>query len=49
MERDKCFSNLLYSTYEGLNSFFSSETQKKILSDDMSENMSVVSYSIKKV
>ena len=49
MERDKYFSSLLYSTCEGLNSFFSSETQKKILSDDMSENMSVVSFSIKTV
>ena len=27
--------------------FFSSQTQKKILSNDMSENMSVVSFSIK--
>ena len=30
MERDKYFSNLLYSICEGLNSFFSSENQKKI-------------------
>ena len=30
-------------------SFFSSETQKKILSNDMSENISVVSFSIKTV
>ena len=30
MERDKYFSSLLYSICKGLNSFFSSETQKKI-------------------
>ena len=30
MERDKCFSSLLHSICEGLNSFFSSETQKKM-------------------
>ena len=36
------FSSLLYSICEGLNSFFSSETQKKLLSDDIS----VVSFSI---
>ena len=30
MERDKYFSSSLYSIFEGLNSFFSSETQKKI-------------------
>ena len=30
MERDKYFSSLLHSICEGLNSFFSSETQKKI-------------------
>ena len=30
MERDKYFSNFLYSICEELNSFFSSETQKKI-------------------
>ena len=30
MERDKYFSSLLHSTCEGLSSFFSSETQKKI-------------------
>ena len=47
MERDKYFSSLLCNICEGLNSFFFSETQKKILSDDMSENMSVVSFSIK--
>ena len=46
MERDKYFSGLLYSIGKGLNSFFSSETQKKIVSDDMPENMSVVSFSI---
>ena len=43
MERDKYFSSLLScSIWEGLNSFFSSETQKKLLSDDIS----VVSFSI---
>ena len=47
MERDKYFSSLLYSICEGLSSFFTSETQKEILSNDMSENMSVVSFSIK--
>ena len=46
MERDKYFSGLLYSICKGLNSFFSSKTQKKIVSDDMPENMSVVSFSI---
>ena len=46
MERDKYFSGLLYSICEGLNFFFSSKTQKKILSDDMSENMFVVYFSI---
>ena len=46
MERDNYFSRLLYSTCEGLNSFFSPDTQKKILSDDMSKNMPVVSFSI---
>ena len=30
MERDKYFSNLLYSICEGLNSFFSSKNHKKI-------------------
>ena len=30
MERDKCFSSFLYSICEELNSFFSSETLKKI-------------------
>ena len=30
MERDKYFSSLLYSICEGLNSFFSFETQKKM-------------------
>ena len=30
MERDKYFSSLSYSIYEGLYSFFSSETQKKV-------------------
>ena len=30
MERDKYLSSLLYSICEGLKSFFSSETQKKI-------------------
>ena len=30
MERDKCFSSLLYSICKGLNYFFSSESQKKI-------------------
>ena len=29
MERDKCFSSLLYSICKGLNSFFSSETRRK--------------------
>ena len=38
--------HLLYSICEGLISFFSSETWKKILFDYMSENMSVVSFSI---
>ena len=46
MERDKYFSSLLYSICERLNSFFSSETQKKLLADDMSENMYVDSFSI---
>ena len=40
IERDKYFSSLLYSICEGLNSFFCSETQKEILSDDMSKKMS---------
>ena len=48
MERDKYFSSLLFSTCEELNFFVSSETQKKILSSDMSENMSVVSLSLQK-
>ena len=39
MERDKYFSSLLYSIFEGLNSL--------ILSDYMYENISVVSFSIK--
>ena len=30
MERDKDLSNLLYSICEGVNSFYSSETQRKI-------------------
>ena len=30
MERDKCFSSLLYSICKGLNYFFPSESQKKI-------------------
>ena len=30
MKRDKYFSSLLYSVCKGLNSFFSSETEKKI-------------------
>ena len=34
---------------EGHNSFFSSKTQEKILFDDMSQNKSVVSFSIKTV
>ena len=46
MERDKYFSSLLYSTCEGLNSFFSSETQTKLFSQDMSKNMPAVSFSI---
>ena len=46
MERDNYFSSLLYSICEGPNSFFFSETQQKILYDDMSENMSVTSFSI---
>ena len=37
MERDKYFSSLWYSNCEGFNSLFSAETQKKILSDHMSE------------
>ena len=41
------FQVLLYSICEGLDSFFSSKTQKKILSDDMPKIMSVVSFSIK--
>ena len=40
------FQVLLYSICEGLNSFFSSKTQKKILSDDMPKIMTV-SFSIK--
>ena len=36
----------IYSTCDGPNSFFSSKTQKKILSNDMAENMSVVSLPI---
>ena len=36
---------LLHTVSEGLNSFYSSETQKKILSDYMPKNMSVVSFS----
>ena len=39
MERDKYFSSLLYSIFKGPNSL--------ILSDYLSENMSVVSFSIK--
>ena len=39
MERGKYFSSLLYSIFEGLNSL--------ILSDYMSQNMSIVSFSIK--
>ena len=46
MERDKYFSSLLYSTCDGPNSFFSSKTKKKILSNDMAENMSIVSLSV---
>ena len=46
MERDKYFSSLLYSICEEHYFFFSSKNQKKILSDDMFENMSVVSFSI---
>ena len=49
METDKYFSSLLYCTCEGLNSFLSSKTQKKILSTNMSKNMFVVSLSIKPV
>ena len=41
MERDKCFSSLLYSTFKELNSL--------ILSDYISKNLSVVSFSIKTV
>ena len=48
MERDKYFSSLLFNTCEGLNFFVSSETQKKILSNGMSENLSVVSLSLQK-
>ena len=43
MERDKIFFKLLYSICEAINSFFSSQTQKKSLFD---ENMSVGSFSI---
>ena len=39
-------TNIL-QVWEGHNSFFSSETQKKILFDDMSQSKSVVSFSIK--
>ena len=46
MERDKYFSSLSCSICERLNSFFSSETQKKLLADDISENMSVDSFFI---
>ena len=45
-EREKYVSSLLYSIGEGLHSFFFSKTQKKTLSDDMSENIFVVSFSI---
>ena len=38
---------ILYCTCEGLNSFFSSETQQKILSNDRAKYMSVVPFSIK--
>ena len=48
MERDKYFSSLLFNTCEGLNFFVSSETQKKILSNGMSENLPVVSLSLQK-
>ena len=44
--REITILSLLYSICKGLNSFFSSETQKKILSNDMSENMSVVFFSV---
>ena len=35
------FSRLLYSICEGLNSFFSSKTQKKIMSDGKKETVSI--------
>ena len=41
MGRDKYFSRLLYSICEGLNSFFSSKTQKKIMSDGKKETVSI--------
>ena len=48
MEGDSFFSSLLYSICEVLSSFFSPETLKKIFSDYVFKNMSVVSFSIKK-
>ena len=48
IDGERLFFKLLYSICEGLNSFFSYGTQKKILFDCMSENMSVVSFSIKR-
>ena len=45
MERDKYFSSLLYSICEELNSFFSSETQKKIImSDGKRETVSITTF-----
>ena len=46
--KEKAFidgESLFYSICEGLNSFFSSMTQKKIY-DEMSENISVVSFTL---
>ena len=43
MERDKKFSNFLYSICEGLNSFFSSETQKKMF-DGKDETVSITTF-----
>ena len=38
----KIFFKFIISTWEGLNSSFFSETQKKTLSDDIPENTSIV-------
>ena len=42
MERGKYFSSLLYNICKGVNTFLSSETHKKLLSDDIS----AVSFSV---